>query len=137
MNFYNISNHPSAEWSEVQREAAKALVDGGYIIDLAFPNVDPRSTSKEVQDMAWGVMEQVPSRGICMIQGEAGLAFGLIMVALIRRCSVYAATTERKVVESVGLDGVTVKTATFEFVGFRDLHGCGSHALTCLIQEGL
>lgn len=137
MNFYNISNHPSAKWSEEQLKAAKVLVNGGEVIDVHFPNVPPTATSKEVQDLAWAIMAGVEQGSTCMIMGESSLVFGLVMVAFIKRLNVVVSTTERKVVETAGLDGVVVKTATFEFCGFRDLHGCGSHALSCLIQEGL
>jgi len=136
MNFYNISNHPSTRWSEAQLKAAKAFVNGD-VVDVHFPNVPPAATSKEVQDLAWFIMSGVEQGSTCMIMGESSLVFGLVMVAFIKRCNVVVSTTERKVVETAGIDGVVVKTATFEFCGFRDLHGCGAHALACLIQEGL
>lgn len=132
---YNITNHPSKGWSEKQRAAALAL-SGTDVIDVKFPNVDPSLTSKEVEQLAWDILKDIPRGSKVLIMGEASLAFALIMVALIKRCQVFSTTTERVVVERA--EGNTVvKTAVFEFVQFRDLTACGSHALSCLIQEGL
>jgi len=132
---YNITNHPSTGWSEAQRAAALELT-GSPVIDIRFPNVSPNATSKEVEEMAWEVLKDVPRDASVLIQGEASLSFALIMVAFVKRCRVYSTTTERVVVERAEGDTV-VKTAVFQFVQFRDLLACGYHAMNCIIQEGL
>lgn len=135
MDFYNISNHPSTGWSKAQLDAARAL--GTTVVDVLFPNVPPTATSKEVETLAWDTLELIPKKSVVMIQGEASLAFAMVMCAHIKHIQVFVATTERRVTETVNVDGKTVKTATFEFVQFRDVLACGSHAMNCLIQAGL
>ena len=48
--FINISNHPSSKWSQEQIIAAKKL--GGDIIDIPFPIVPTRSSTKEIEAIA-------------------------------------------------------------------------------------
>jgi len=67
--FINISNHPSAGWSEEQREAAIALAtarddDGeiiaeGKIVDIPFPSVDPAARWQQVYKLAQKLREQI------------------------------------------------------------------------------
>ena len=46
----NLSNHPSAQWQEAQKEAA--MRDYGYIKDLSFPEVKPEASLEEVETLA-------------------------------------------------------------------------------------
>ena len=46
--FINHSNHPSAQWDEVQRREAERY---GPIVDVLFPGINPNSTSDEVQKL--------------------------------------------------------------------------------------
>ncbi len=43
--FINLSNHPSATWSEEQLSAASKY---GKIIDINFPNITPEMSDIEI-----------------------------------------------------------------------------------------
>jgi glutamate dehydrogenase/leucine dehydrogenase len=115
--FLNISNHSSDKWSTQQLQAARQY---GNIENYPFPNVKPSATTEEVTALARTVLEYArmgePS-GTAMIQGEATLCWELTRMFHALGWNVVVATSERVVVE--GENGV--KTATFEFVQFREL----------------
>jgi len=119
--FYNISNHPSAKWSAEQLTAARSL--GGEVRDVAFPNVAPGASYLEVATMANGLVLGLGAKpgDVCMVQGEFTLTY--MLTWLLRRggCVVVAACTDRKVQERVLEGGKVEKTATFEFVQFREV----------------
>lgn len=116
MAFYNITNHPSTKWGADQLAAACEL--GGEVIDLPFPNVPPLATSEDVSAMADALAAQVPDGAVGMVSGEWTLAYALTRRLRDRGIALYAACSDRKVVETVE-GGVTKKTAVFEFVRFR------------------
>ena len=43
--FINLTNHPSADWSEEQLKAAHQY---GEVVDLSFPDIKPYYTKEEV-----------------------------------------------------------------------------------------
>lgn len=121
--FLNLSNHPSSQWSNEQREAALALAGpAARIVDLPFPQVDPRRTdlkyldeliaSLPVQEFA---LRYRHAPKAAMVQGEHVLTVLLVarLLELGFRC--YAATSERQT--EVQPDGR--KVVTFRFVCFR------------------
>jgi len=122
MTFWNLSNHPSAGWTEAQRAAALAIVPGAKVIDVTFPAVDPhldfhgvkacaRAWVVEAVGIGWGGFREGDA---AMVAGEPLMCVELVeaLEALGVRC--YSATT-RRVVEEV--DGE--KRSRFEFVRFR------------------
>ena len=120
--FLNISNHPSDQWSEEQKAAARAIAP--ELLDISFPAVPPEADTAQIEEMADRLIASLHSMDMgvpwefakaAMVQGEFTLA-----VALVRRlqqCGIpcYAATTQR-VVET---DSEGRKVSTFRFVRFR------------------
>lgn len=53
--FINVSNHPSSKWSQAQKDAA-----GGEILDIPFPNINPRASTWEVEAMASEFEKRIP-----------------------------------------------------------------------------
>jgi hypothetical protein len=116
MPFVNITNHPSSKWSADQLAAACEL--GGEVVDLPFPNVPPLATSQDVSATADLLAAQVPDGAVGMVSGEWTLTFALATRLRRRGIALYVACSDRRVIETVE-DGVTKKTAVFEFVRFR------------------
>jgi len=111
--FLNLSNHPSAGWSEEQRGAALELAS--CVMDLPFPAVEPVLDEAEVAALAAEVLAQVPAgTTAAMVQGEFTLTFRLVRALEARGVPCFAATTAREVVERGG-----EKLSTFRFVRFR------------------
>ena len=50
--FVNFSNHPSENWSNEQINAAKRIVSGGSIVDIAFPQVSGDADESEISRTA-------------------------------------------------------------------------------------
>jgi CRISPR-associated protein Csx16 len=116
--FVNLSNHPSSDWSNPQREAALRLAP--EIRDLRFPEVPPEAGIADIAVLAGRVVRrlgaELPGVTHAMVQGE----FTLVQ-ALVRRLQqmgvvCLAATTRRKVSLSAGNE----KISYFEFVRFRE-----------------
>ena len=117
--FINITNHPSARWSDAQRAAAEKL--GGEIQDIPFPPIPADAGEGRVEQMAYTVFHQViditvPTNAVVMIQGE--FTFTLALVRLLQGAgyTCVAACSERQTVENA--DGT--KTTRFEFIRFRE-----------------
>lgn len=132
--FVNLSNHRISNWSNKQLEAAKRY---GTIIDIPFPNIPPHANEEEIIEMAHDAffnilhIAQYNNLDVLNLQdyditihcmGE--ISFVWYIVAEARKWSdnihCVVSTTERNVVENT-VDGVTTKTATFEFVKFREI----------------
>lgn len=115
--FINLTNHPSARWSDAQRQAA-----GGDIVDVKFPNVPPEAGKDEVKSLADRLVEQVldlnPST--VLVQGEMTLTYRVVSALHQHGVRVVAATSRREVVETTREDGSTEKRAVFSFVQFRE-----------------
>lgn len=114
MVFVNISNHPSKKWSESQLNAAKSLVNGGEVIDIACPNVASNATEGEVENLAAGLAQTLLPCDVVLVQGEMTLVYTLVSMLKEKGTKCVAATTERVVTEKDG-----VKTSVFNFVKFR------------------
>ena len=131
----NISNHMSSKWSQNQIQAAKEL--DGNIYDEQFPNIDPHMSSADLAEFINNFYQNIApnfndswdntgkkDRGIktVLLQGEFTFVCGLIQKIRKERSDVkiFAATSERKVVETILPDGSTKKDAIFEFVQFRE-----------------
>ena len=117
--FVNLSNHPSADWSEEQKKAA--LVYGG-IIDVPFPSVPSSCSDKAMQklaDKAIGAVTKAayPAREVTMhVMGEMTLTYSIVNKLKARGIRCLASTSDR-----VANDlGNGEKISQFHFVEFRE-----------------
>lgn len=110
----NLSNHPSAKWSETQQAAAEARYS--KVEDLPFPNIDPNWTEAEVQRLAEEYLEQVIQMAptAVHIMGEMTFTYTLVRQLMAAGIPCLASTTERIVSEEEGK-----KVVQFKFVQFR------------------
>ena len=121
--FVNISNHPSVKWDEAQRAAVQALEDDLTIVDVQFPNVDPKAMSFRIEEQAEKLLAAVIADhgkdALIHIMGETGFVFAFVTAAKARDIWCAYSTTERIAVETKNADGTVTKTAVFKFVQFR------------------
>lgn len=110
----NLSNHPSASWSEAQLQAATALY--GSVEDLPFPAIPPDADTAEVQLLARHYFEQATARCPAAVHLMGEMTFTFALVQLLREAGIpcIASTTERIAEERGGQ-----KIVTFRFVQFR------------------
>ncbi len=117
----NLSNHPSANWSDIQLKAAEKY---GQIVDLPFPVVNPGAETCLIRQLAEDyykkVMKHLPADSsanfIVHIMGE--LTFCFALVALLQKSGIQCivSTTSRQAINQP--DGA--KVSRFEFVKFRE-----------------
>lgn len=109
----NFTNHPSANWDVSQKEAAECY---GRIVDISFPNVDPKGDEAYIEMLAMksveAIMKYEPEAVLC--QGEFCLAYRVIQELKERGITVLAACSERLV-----RDNGNRKEVTFQFSRFR------------------
>lgn len=115
----NITNHPSNKWSEEQMNGALSLALD--VIDIPFPNIDPKLSTEEVYQLADDLVENIKKKYgfnniCCLVQGDFTLTFALVTCLNYHEIPVYAATSERSTVNND--DGS--KTSVFNFVQFRN-----------------
>ena len=119
--FVNFSNHPSENWSNEQISAAKRIVSGGSIVDIAFPQVsgdaDESEISRTADKYAKEIISLNPSAVMC--QGEFGICLEVVTTLKNNGIKVLYSCSERKTVETV-IDNRTEKTSVFKFVRFRE-----------------
>jgi hypothetical protein len=116
--FLNLSNHPSANWSAEQTEAARQL--SGEIVDLPFPAVDPVGDedyiASIVDEYLCKVLEISEGQDVTVhLMGEMTFTFALVQRLHILGIPCVASTTRRETVEYP--DGR--KESFFQFVQFR------------------
>ena len=117
--FINLSNHPSAKWSE---EQLKAALRYGDVVDLAFPEIQPDQSTAEVHALAETYISQIVGRGadvsVVHVMGEMTFTYHVVsrLKALGVKC--VASTTERKPLTVELPDGTIIKK--FKFVQFRE-----------------
>jgi hypothetical protein len=115
----NISNHPSARWSEEQKRG------WDRIIDIPFPPISPEWGEETVHQMSYDIREQVEKIkaevGIpfVMVQGEFSLCYLLYEKLRNSGYKIAIPTTARQVVEESQPDGSVVKKNIFRFVRWR------------------
>lgn len=116
--FLNLSNHPSSSWCKEQLAAAAEF---GEIEDIAFPMVDPGSTSEIVEEAAKEIVEEIKSRAkwntvTVHVMGEMCLTYILVkkLSAIGIRC--VCSTSYRMVKDAE--DGK--KVVEFHFERFRE-----------------
>lgn len=114
MSFINFTNHPSDHWDERQKRASEAY---GKIIDIPFPNVDPKASEEEIVSLGdeyiKRILEKQPT--CVLIQGEFTLCFYMISKLIKKGIKVVSACSVRNIIEKDG-----VKISRFEFVKYRE-----------------
>lgn len=117
--FINWSNHPSSSWQEPQRKSAEAL---GRIVDISFPEVDPKvdieSISKLADSLMGDFIVRFPNKKetVVMVQGEMTLLYQLLRRLEGHGYRAVAASSIRDV--RINADGS--ETKFFKFHRFRD-----------------
>ena len=110
----NFSNHPSANWSPEQRNAA--VIQFGSVQDMDFPVVPPRATTDEVQQLAencYMAIRKVDPYAV-HITGEATLTHALVNKLQEAGYPCYVSTTfKNSEIKRVA------KKDEFRFVAFR------------------
>lgn len=111
----NLSNHPSDQWEKAQRQTA--IAQYGKIEDLAFPNIDPQSSSKAIQRLAMDYCQQIVELQpqAVHVMGEITFTFTLVRLLQKQEISCIASTSQRKVLTEANGQ----KTVLFEFEQFR------------------
>lgn len=115
----NLSNHPSAQWSEKQLLKANKLY--GNVVDMPFPQIPPEEGEDYIIEIAQKFYHQIEeyqndNQDVCVhIMGE--LTFCFCLVSLLKKSNIkcVASTTIRNVVQQGN-----VKTTVFEFCKFRE-----------------
>ena len=118
--FVNISNHPSEKWGAAQRSAALCY---GEIVDIPFPNVDPKATTFDINMLVEQYVNKIRALNapvVVMVQGEFTFTYRLVYCLKAYNITVVSACSERKTVETVDANGVTTKRSEFVFVQFRE-----------------
>lgn len=116
--FVNFTNHPSAEWGQAQRTAARRY---GHIVDLAFPQVPASAGPDAVAALAqhWAAQLLALDPACVLCQGEMTLCFLVVQHLLAQGVPVVAACSERRAEQWTDDGGIVHRRAVFEFVGFR------------------
>lgn len=117
MSLINFSNHPSRYWGLEQLEAAQAY---GEVIDLPFPQVNPRSNAEELSLLADEYVQKILSFSenshiTVHVMGEMTLSYLVVTRLRSHGIECIASTTEREVEDFQ--DGR--KLVHFRFVQFR------------------
>lgn len=115
--FINFSNHPSAEWSEAQKNAA---VEYGEIVDLQFPVIDETATDEDIKKLADEYLLKVreiasPNNATVHIMGEQTFTHSLLQ-RLQRAGYKCVASTTKRIIEQEGERKVVI----FNFERFRE-----------------
>lgn len=121
----NLSNYPSANWTEEQKQTA--IEEFSSVVDLPFPQIDPKATTEQVENLAKQYFEKIrklfSKAGIMSlnssavhVMGELTFCFAIVKLLQNKNYTCVASTTERTVLEEI--DGK--KTVQFKFVQFRE-----------------
>ncbi len=109
----NLSNHPSASWSESQLAAA-----GGQVVDMLFPQVAPDGNETYIENLANEYLRTILENkdiSAVHVMGEMNFTFALVTRLKASGIKCVASTTQRETVEKDG-----VKISKFQFVRFRE-----------------
>lgn len=127
--FINLTNHKFESWSELQkREAANQF--GEFTGLEGFPEIDPifskEDVARAVREVLSDIDDAVRHNGLnpadvsIVCQGEMCFTYEFVRRAAERGYRCYAATSERKTVETQLPNGTNTKTSIFKFVQFRE-----------------
>lgn len=116
--FINHSNHPMANWSPEQKQAALAY--GASILDMAFPVLPANYTEQQIAELTQKSFSHIislqPAAVLC--QGEFTYTYSLVKLLKEKGIPVLAACSERKSKEEWN-GSVSRKVSYFRFVQFR------------------
>ena len=115
----NLSNHPSARWSETQTLCAAAY---GEVVDMPFPAVDAHATSGDIDALVQQYFDRIMAYNnpAVMLQGEYVFTYRLVNRLKQAGITVLASCSERRVVQSVDAEGNATRVSVFVFAGFRE-----------------
>ena len=122
-NFINYTNHPSANWSEAQRQAAQLY---GEIMDMDFPEIEPQWDEEQVASLACQQAEEIIAQKpvAVLVQGEFTFSYMLISLLLQAGIRVLAACSQRCTESVINEKQETIRRSVFKFVGFRQYLSC-------------
>lgn len=116
----NLTNHPSAQWDEAQKQAAAQY---GKCVDLPFPAVDPSANKEDIEVLTdeylqkiMDIAKQEDSEPVVHLMGEMTFLFTLANKLKDKNIRCIASTSERNTIEL----GNGQKEIHFTFVQFRD-----------------
>ena len=114
----NCSNHPSRLWGPSQRAAASVY---GEILDIPFPQVDPRLDEDGLWKLAGDFAARIEALGAdaVFLAGEFTFLFMLVDKLLKDGENVICACSKRETEEVLRADGASEKRAVFVFERFR------------------
>lgn len=115
----NLSNHPTAEWSEKQLQ--QATIKYGEVVDISFPAVPPEAGTDEVRQLAFDTVNDICTKYTNQsfavhIMGELTFVYIAVQEFQRRGIECIASTSLRKV--SFSANGE--KVSQFHFVRFRE-----------------
>ena len=115
----NCTNHPYEIWNDAQRKAAAAY---GEVLDISFPQVDPKWTTQDLRKLTEEYSEKIKSHApdCVMVAGEFTFAFMLVDKLLSDGLKVVCSCSRRMTVEVKKDDGTNEKQSVFLFEGFRE-----------------
>lgn len=116
----NLTNHSYNNWGQLQKDIANEFYK--TVVDLQFPQIEPRMTSEEVAVMAKDCVDKckniisgsVDKKNAIHIMGEHNFTFAFVELALKQGLECIASTTERISSEKEG-----IKISEFRFIKFR------------------
>lgn len=128
--FINLTNHKHADWSETQQKTA-ANQFGEFTGMEGFPMIPPTYSKEDVARAVLAVLSDIddaiihhnglnPADVAIICQGEMCFTVEFVRRATERGYRCFAATSERRTIETQLPDGNTSKTSVFEFVQFRE-----------------
>ena len=122
-NFINYTNHPSANRSEAQRQAARTY---GEIIDMAFPEIEPHWDEEQMSFLACQQAEKIIAQKpvAVLVQGEFTFSYMLISLLLQAGIRVVAACSQRCTESVINEKQETIRRSIFKFVRFRQYLSC-------------
>ena len=122
-NFINYTNHPSANWSEAQRQAAQIY---GEIMDMDFPEIEPQWDEEQVASLACQQAEEIIALkpAAVLVQGEFTFSYALISLLQQAGIRVLAACSQRCTESVINEKQETIRRSVFKFVRFRQYLSC-------------
>lgn len=117
----NLTNHPKDKWQSRQLETA--LKKYKSIVDLPFPNINPKASSHQVKKKAESYLKKCSHLlakssdkfNAVHLMGEFTFVYHLVNLLKQKKITVVVSTTDRIIEEKDGK-----KIVTFQFVRFRE-----------------
>ncbi len=116
----NLTNHPYAQWSDEQKQAAEQF---GSCVDLPFPAVDPSADADDIDALADEYLQKIldiskheESEPVVHLMGEMTFLYALANKLRDKNIRCVASTSERNTIDLGGGQ----KEIQFSFVRFRN-----------------